>query len=104
MNEFERKLAAQPFRAPPPDLRDAILGATAKVIAPACWTWRDWMWPSPRAWAALAALWIVFAALSFHTDETAAPMGSIAAQPSASITFLTLHQARDLDHVLQLPN
>ena len=23
------------------------------------WTWRDWLWPSPLAWGALAAIWVV---------------------------------------------
>lgn len=26
---------------------------------PARWTWRDWLWPSPLAWGALAALWVI---------------------------------------------
>ena len=38
MNDFERKLSQQPFRDPPADLRAAILGAAAKVIALERWT------------------------------------------------------------------
>jgi hypothetical protein len=104
MNDFERKLSQQPFRQPPADLREAIFGVPDKVIAPTRWMWRDWFWPSPQAWGALAALWLIFAALSFRTDEPAAPARSMAQQPSASITLLTFHHAHDLAHVLELPN
>jgi hypothetical protein len=104
MNDFERKLRQQPFRPPPSDLRAAIFGEPDNVITPARWRWRDWFWPSPQAWGALAALWVVFAALSFRTDDPAAPVRSVAQQPSESITLLTFHHAHDLAHVLEFPN
>ena len=73
MNDFERKLSQQPFRAAPPDLRAAIIGVPTHELAPVYWTWRDWFWPSPQAWGALAAVWMVFAAISFRDEppETA---------------------------------
>jgi len=104
MNDFEHKLRQQPFRQPPADVREAIFGAPANVIEPARWTWRDWFWPSPQAWGALAALWVAFAALAFRTEEPAAPARSFAQQPSETITLLTFHHAHDLAHVLELPN
>ena len=104
MNDFERKLSQQTFRAPPPDLRAAILGTPANVIVPDRWIWRDWLWPSPRAWAALAALWVIFAALSFSTGETASPESAVAQQPAEGVTLLTFHQPPPLPHVLALPN
>ena len=104
MNDFERKLAQQPFRTPPPDLREAIFGAAANVIEPARWTWRDWFWPSPEVWGALAALWIVFATLSL-SDRPAAPDRTAAANHEpAELTLLTLHTTHDLNHVLEFPN
>jgi hypothetical protein len=103
MNDFERKLRQQPFRTPPPDLRAAIFGAPTNVIEPARWTWRDWFWPSPQAWAGLAAVWIVFAALTFSGHESAAPL-PLAQHPPAGLTLLTLHRTRDLNHVLELAN
>ena len=75
MNEFERKLSQQSFRAPPAELRVAIFGRVevpANVGRPTCWTWRDWFWPSPLAWGALAAVWIVFALLGTGGGETPA--------------------------------
>ncbi len=104
MNDFERKLSQQPFRMPPSDLRAAILGVPSNVVTPESWTWRDWLWPSPRAWAALAALWVIFAALSFGTGETPSPGSTAALPPGDSVTLLTFHQTRALNHVLELTN
>ncbi len=104
MNDFERKLSQQPFRTPPADSRAAIFGMPSNVVVPVRWTWRDWFWPSPQAWGALAALWMVFAALSFRTDGTAAPARSIAQRPAGGITLLTFHHAHELAHALDLPN
>ena len=105
MNDFERKLSQQPFRTPPADWRAAIFGAAEEeVIQRATWTWRDWLWPSPQAWAALAAVWLIFAAFSFGFGGSAAPKSPVMQQPAASVTLLTFHQHRALDHVLELPN
>ena len=57
MNDFERQLSNQPLRQPPSEWRAGILSATEKIITPV-WTWRDWFWPSPATWGALAAVWV----------------------------------------------
>ena len=105
MNDFEQKLARQNFREPPAALRAAILRTTA--AAPAPWTWRDWLWPAPPAWAALAALWLVFAAVQF-ADRPAASPASFAAQPAPGdetpTALFSMHTARDFRHVLDLAN
>ena len=48
---------------------------------PVRWTWRDWLWPSPLAWGALAAVWVVVLA-----RESASParLEPFAAMPSES--------------------
>jgi hypothetical protein len=108
MNEFERKLSQQPFQAPPPDLREAIFGGAevpANVIEPARWTWRDWFWPSPQAWGALAALWIVFAVLSIGDRPAAGALASARAPLSESSgTLLSYHTTHNLNHALALAN
>jgi hypothetical protein len=61
MNEFERLLKSQPFRPLPPDWRAEILDKKVEPHAneiPA--SWRDWFWPSPSVWAAMAAVWVLF--------------------------------------------
>lgn len=106
MNDFEQKLARQTFREPPAGLRAEIL-RTCAGAAPAAWTWRDWLWPSPQAWAALAALWLIFAAVQFG-DRPPASSSAFATQSTLendmSTTFLTVHNARDFRHVLDLTN
>lgn len=104
MNDFERKLSQQAFRQPPAELRAALFGETDNVIVPQSWTWRDWFWPSPSAWGALAALWLVFAVLSFSDAPSASSSSNLAHQPLPPTTLLSYHTARDFNHVLDLPN
>ncbi len=99
MNDFEQKLARQTFRAPPAGLRAEILRAWA--AAPAAWAWRDWLWPAPQAWAALAALWLVFAAVQFG-DRPAPALAAPRALDSA--TLLAFHHPRAYLHDLDLPD
>jgi hypothetical protein len=108
MNDFERKLREQLFRPPPPDLREAIFGRGELVASGSespNWTWRDWFWPAPQAWAALAALWIVFAALSMgDLPAPRVPVSSDAPSPLFTATLLSYHTTADLKHVLELAN
>lgn len=102
MNDLERQLSEQPLRTPPPHWRVEILAAAAKITAPD-WTWRDWMWPSPKAWAALAAVWVVVLALDTP------PRPALAAQtPRApgqtlpdSRALYAFAPGRDLDALLE---
>ena len=98
MNDFEQKLARQTFREPPAGLRAEILRACADA-APAAWTWRDWLWPAPPAWAALVALWLVFAAVQLGER----PAASLAVQPPPDTgTLLTVFNTRAYLHDLDL--
>jgi hypothetical protein len=54
--DFENQLQRQPMRAVPPHWRKRILAASAE---PAPAGWRQWFWPCPQAWAALAAVWVL---------------------------------------------
>jgi hypothetical protein len=94
MNDFERKLSQQPFRPPPPEWRETILAVRGNIVVPEIRTWRDWLWPSPKAWAALAAVWLIFLALSINS-EPAPPRKIVASpQPPAGVTLLAYHQSR----------
>ena len=108
MNDFERKLREQLFRPPPPDLREAIFGRGQFVSSRGefpHWTWRDWFWPAPQAWAALAALWIVFAALSMGDPPAPGALTSTEVlSPLSTGTLLSYHTTADLKHVLDLAN
>jgi hypothetical protein len=109
MNDFERKLSQVPFRPPPEALRATVLAAAAGAAEPASrnvrWTWRDWFWPAPQAWAALAALWIIFAAVSVGGTSVPAPAAPKRARVEKSDpTLLSYHRFTDLNDVLQLAN
>ena len=103
MNDFECKLAAQPFREPPADLRRAILAACEPAPRAG---WREWLWPAPAAWGALAALWLAF----FAVNASEAPPGpAIHASPAVILTedmlrsspLLTAHSPHALRHALE---
>jgi hypothetical protein len=56
-------LQRQQFRQVPASWRREILNA-----APAS-TWREWLWPSPVAWGAVAAAWALIALLQLATVQ-----------------------------------
>jgi len=87
-DEFEKQLQRQPLRAVPDHWRAEILReAKASVAADVrrrtdeahaaaqpirlltsagttqAW-WREWLWPSPQAWAGLAVVWLIILALN----------------------------------------
>lgn len=77
MSDFEDKLRSLPFREPPADLRRQVLAAAENAVPR--WTWRDWFWPSPIAWAGLATIWMAL----FFFDSASTPAAP-AAVPSWS--------------------
>ena len=107
MNDFERKLSQQPFRTLPVDWRADVLGIPANVVAVPSASWRDWFWPSPRAWGALAALWLLLATLQLGSRPTS-PTAKQAPEPAPAVqtspTLLSFHNAREFRHVLDFPN
>ena len=67
MNDLEQQLARQEHKRVPAAWRDNILRAAAQAQKHATqdnssipW-WRALLWPAPRAWAALAAGWVLVA-------------------------------------------
>jgi hypothetical protein len=62
MDEFEALLKRQPLRSVPTEWRREILAAADN--APAEPWWRPWFYPSPVAWAAIAATWLVIIGLN----------------------------------------
>ena len=86
LEQFEQRLRRQPLTSVPPEWRAEILAAArARQPQSACRTapassaraaFRDrlaaWLWPHPKAWAGVAAVWIVIAILQFSLrDEPA---------------------------------
>jgi hypothetical protein len=107
-DEFEQQLQRQPLRTPPEEWRREILEAAnaaararTPAFSPPCelW-WREWLWPSPRAWAGLAAAWVIILAL--NTTRLATPVGvaSVSPPPSREMIMALSAQRRELAELL----
>src|SRR5262245_35883763 len=72
MSDFEHELKKQPLRRVPSYWRVEILAAAAvaKPVIRKGWQWRDLLWPSPKAWGALAASWVLIICFNIATRET----------------------------------
>jgi len=104
MNNFERQLSNQPPRRPPPEWRATILSGVAKIVTPS-WTWRDWFWPSPAAWGALAAVWVGAFVLS-GTSQPASTKSTANRTPALSVAtpLYAFAPHRDLSALLDSLN
>jgi len=96
MNEFEQRLRQVPVKPLPGDWRAEILAVAAAVqplpehdihAAPAWRTCllagcRSLFWPHPRAWAGLAAVWVIIALIHFSQGDEAPVLAEKAAPPT----------------------
>lgn len=85
MNDLEQQLARQELKRVPAAWRDNILRAAASAqkrahqdTSSVPW-WRALLWPAPRAWAALAAGWVLAAVIQL----TMPSVGSSTVAPAA---------------------
>jgi hypothetical protein len=59
-SEFENQLERQPMRELPPEWRTEILASAGRAERVPLIKWfSTWLWPHPRAWAGLAAAWVL---------------------------------------------
>ena len=65
--------------------------AAPQVSRPMPW-WRESLWPSPQAWAGLAALWVVLAGVSFAMREPASVAAAHQVRPPSPELRLVLQQ------------
>lgn len=89
-SDFEKQLQRQPLREIPPHWRGRIL-ANAQ---PTTGRWREWFWPCPQAWAALAAAWIVILAVDLGTGDYAAQTAP-ATPPLSREALIELRQRQE---------
>jgi len=88
-DEFEKKLSRQPLRVVPGEWRAEILAA-ARAHEPVCHSsfvvGRSWfaalLWPHPKAWAGLAAVWIAIFALNSSMRDNAPVSAKTSAERS----------------------
>ncbi len=99
-DDFEKRLAHQPLRQIPAAWRGDILRtAQAAVSKPAprsssCFhSLSSLFWPHPKAWAGLAAAWLLIVALHFYNVDSAVTVTKNSPPPSPEF-FLALKQQR----------
>src|SRR5258708_38771267 len=107
-DELEHQLQRQPLRSPPEERRREILEpatAAARARTPAFsppgepW-WREWLWPSPRAWGGLAAAWVIILALNAAKPGTPAGFANGSPPPSREMIMALSAQRRELAELL----
>ncbi len=69
---------------------------TSVPAASSSWSWRDWLWPSPLAWGALAAVWVGIAATDSQQEAVGQSRSALTQGPSPEIiepySFLVAHR------------
>ena len=67
MNDLENKLRQLKFQLPPESLRAEVMLAVRPSPRSGI---RDWLWPSPLAWATLAAAWVIMAVVQVNENNS----------------------------------
>jgi len=113
MDEFEQRLGSQQLREAPAGWRAEILSAARSALRPAprapspgflptlIHQLSTVLWPHPKAWAGLAAVWIVIMVLNFSTHDTATVVAvSKTSAPSPEIILQLRRQQRLLAQLI----
>jgi hypothetical protein len=94
--QFEQRLSRQTLRQVPAEWRTGIMQATQaneKSARPSAVNQTGWrqvvgrelkalLWPNPKAWAGLAAVWVLIAVINFSMRDTT-PMTAEMSAPSS---------------------
>lgn len=76
-DRLEERMAAQPWRTPPAELKTRILCAVSTPASAAArttlrsWRWSELFWPGPWAWGAVVVLWVAVMAFGFGAERIA---------------------------------
>jgi hypothetical protein len=111
--EFEKQLKRQPIRPVPVEWRAEILAAAnaasaapgARRPAPSFLSTLNHqlstlLWPCPRAWAGLAAVWVTIIAFNHFAMATPQVMAAIPASPSPEARMALEEQRRMLAQLI----
>ena len=91
MEKFEQRLSRQPLRPVPPEWRAEILAAALPASRPVSRTsflatcnmqHATLLWPHPKAWAGLAAVWVVIILVNLSLRDPSARVAEKSAPPS----------------------
>jgi hypothetical protein len=114
MDNFEQKLQRQPLRQVPAAWREEILTAAESAAAtrhPSPVTRPSWLstfnsqlstllWPHPKAWAGLTAIWILILAVDFSLRDKSPVMAEKSAPPSPEVVVELRQQQRLLAELI----
>jgi hypothetical protein len=101
--QFESRLSRQPLRQVPSEWRAEILSAAERASRPVPRTsflsifnhqLSTIFWPHPKAWAGLAAVWVLILALNFSTRDTSPKMVEKSLPPSPEVIVELKKQQR----------
>ncbi|MBI4663723.1 MAG: hypothetical protein HY735_33395 [Verrucomicrobia bacterium] len=101
-DEFEQRLRRQPIRTIPEEwrtqiLRSAAVSQSAGPMKEHSFSWRELFWPSPHAWAGLAAVWAVILVLNVASSEsTTSPVAQLPPAPPSPQILIALELQRQL--------
>jgi hypothetical protein len=113
MDDFEQKLQRQPLRQVPGEWREEILAAATgrgsrveNREQEGCWPstlvsrLSSLLWPHPKAWAGLAAVWILILAVDFSARDKTPVMAEKTAPPSPEVIVELRRQQRLLAELI----
>jgi hypothetical protein len=113
-DDFEQKLQRQPLRQVPAEWRGEILAVAESAAAarhPSPVTRPSWLstlnsqlstilWPHPKAWAGLAAVWILIFVVNFSTRDQSPVVAEKSTPPSPEVMVELRQQQRMLAELI----
>lgn len=91
MSDFEQFIGKQVFKPVPPEWRREMLTAPGRPDAARTPWWEFLAWPSPVAWKAVAACWLVAISLQVLT-RLSGPAPEPAARDETALLFSFIRQ------------